>query len=154
MAEIKQPVGLYETNANTKYVMDRGGVELLLRMLTGVQPDGTIITSGIFKDIFLNSDLNSDVIEAIYSIKRYPFDVLKTEENPDNPGNYTGFVDGTTGSGDKLEIRNCMSLLQREKGDRLRWMRCKKRTVDIEHLIRLLLRKIHLLPLEKAKKKS
>lgn len=106
MAEIKQPVGLYETNANTKYVMDRGGVELLLSMLTGVQPDGTILTSGIYKDIFLNSDLNSDVIEAIYSIKRYPFDVLKTEEKPDNPGNYWGFIDGTTGSGDKLDPRN------------------------------------------------
>lgn len=106
MSEIKQPLGLYETQGNTKYVMDRGSVELLMCLLNGVEPDGTIITTGVFKDIFLNSNLNSDVIEAIYSIKRYPFDVLKAEEIPGTPGSYYGFIGGSTGSGDKLDPYN------------------------------------------------
>lgn len=111
MSIIKQPLGLYETQGNTKYVMDRGSVELLMCLLNGVEPDGTIITTGIFKDIFLNSDLNSDVIQAIYSIKRYPFDVLKAEEIPGTPGSYGGFIGGQTGSGDKLDPYNTSASL-------------------------------------------
>lgn len=106
MAEIKQPIGLYESRTNTKYVMDLGGVELLMCMLNGVKPDGTIISEGVYKDIFLNSTLNSDVIQAIYSIRRYPFDILKLSSDPGDPNLYYGFVNGSDGTGERINPYN------------------------------------------------
>lgn len=88
-----KPEGLYEPRFTTKYIMDKGSVDILAKLIA----DGT---SGPFP--FFTS--LSDGAEYIYSVRMYPFDVLEKAKLPNTY--YEGIVDGDVGTGNLLDPNN------------------------------------------------
>lgn len=95
--EIKNPAGIYDPRYSRRYIMDRGEVDLLA--LKTVEPD----TGNPFGSLFENL---SDGNQYIYSLRVYPFDILEKCKPSAGSSYYNGIVDGTTGSGDKLDPIN------------------------------------------------
>ena len=88
-----KPEGLYEPRFTTKYVMDKGSVDILAKLIA----DGTSGPFPFFSTL-------SDGAEYIYSVRMYPFDILENAKLPTNY--YEGIVDGDTGTGDLLDPNN------------------------------------------------
>lgn len=95
--EIKKPSGIYDPRYSRRYIMDRGEVDLLA--LKTVEPD----TGNPFGALFDNL---ADGNQYIYSLRVYPFDILEKCKPYAGASYYNGIVDGTAGSGDKLDPVN------------------------------------------------
>lgn len=89
-----KPNGLYEPRFTTKYIMDKGSVDILAKLIA----DGTEGPFPFFSTL-------SDGAEYIYSVRMYPFDILEHAKSSIN-NYYEGIVDGDIGTGDLLDPNN------------------------------------------------